>query len=144
MMSKDRIDEHILKISAEDQYIERGKIINDLRDEYRHTSIADEGTDPAKMDEPTDVEESLNNIKSKLRSNSNKGGRPKEGGTYKKDSHPYGRDPLGNEERKNALANRTSEVFARKVINGVASKREFINEDTTMLDDNNILDDTKN
>jgi hypothetical protein len=29
-----------------------------------------------------------------------KGGRPREGNTYGKDKHPYGRDPLGNKENR--------------------------------------------
>ena len=41
-------------------------------------------------DEVEDVEESLQNLKNELK---DKGGRPREGGTYKKDKHPYGRDP---------------------------------------------------
>ena len=48
-------------------------MINDLKDRFRFRSIEDEGNDPAAEDEdPTDVEESLENLKNELK---NKGGR---------------------------------------------------------------------
>ena len=73
-------------------------MIEDLKDRFRFRSIEDEGNDLAKEDEEaTDVEESLENLKNELK---DKGGRPREGNTYKKDKHPYGRDPLGDEEKE--------------------------------------------
>ena len=146
MLSKDWIYEHIFNIPEADQKIERGKIIEDLKDMFRHTSIQDEGNDPAKQAEPTDVEESLANMKNELRATSSKdkGGRPKESGTYKKDKSPYGRDPLGDKERKSALSGRFSESQIKTIINGISAKKKVINEDSSMLDESNIIDDTKN
>ena len=75
------------------------KIIDDIKDRYRYRMIEDEGNDHTMEDEEDvdDIEESLEKLKQEIK---DKGGRPKEGGTYGKDKHPYGRDPLGNKERK--------------------------------------------
>ena len=80
-----------------------------LKDRYRFRSIEDEGNDPALEDEePDDIEESLEALKQEIK---DKGGRPREGGTYGKDKHPLGRDPLGDKERTKER-NRTSEEKA--------------------------------
>ena len=100
MLSKDWVYDNIFKLSTDESDKERTTMLNDLKDRYRFRSIEDEGSDPAMENEAEDVEESLQNIKNELK---NKGGRPREGNTYKKDKHPYGRDPLGDEERKAAL-----------------------------------------
>jgi hypothetical protein len=91
-------------------------------------------------EEPDDIEESIEKIKQEIK---DKGGRPREGGTYKKDKHPYGRDPLGDKERTSKRS-RTSEETALKYINGISSKRKYLNEDTDMLNEDNILEDTEN
>ena len=138
MLSKDWIYEHVFNMPADEQKAQRGKIINDLKDRFRYTSIQDEGNDPAKQDKPTDVEESLSNMKNEL--SKGKGGRPKEGNTYAKDKHPYGLDPLGDKERKSALSGRFAETITKSIINGLAAKKKVINEDLSMLDEENILD----
>ena len=56
---------------------------------------------------PEDIEESLEKIKKEIK---NKGGRPREGNTYKKDKHPYGRDPLGDDEHYKIRKRETREV----------------------------------
>lgn len=142
MLSNDWIYDNIFKITKNDRKIERGKIINDLKDRFRHESITTDGNDPAKQEEPNDVEESLSNIKNEL--SNNKGGRPREGGTYGKDKHPYGRDPLGDKERKNSQSGRQSEHLARIYIDGIASKRKVLGETKNMLDETNIIDDNPN
>jgi len=141
MLSKDWIYQNIFKMSDGDQNEERVKVLNDIKDKFRFSSIENEGNDPAQAPEPTDVEESLENIKTEL---SNKGGRPREGNTYGKDKSPFGRDPLGDKENKNALKHRTSEDRALQYINGISAKRKFLAEQKGMLDETNIIDDTKN
>jgi len=143
MLSKDWVYENIFKIPQGEQKLERSKIINDLKDKFRYSSIEQQGNDPAVQPDPTDVEESLNNLKSELESK-DKGGRPKEGNTYGKDKHPYGRDPLGDKENSKALKHRTSEQKALKYINGISSKRKFLHETKGMLDESNIIDDKEN
>jgi len=137
MLSKDWVYENIFKLSEGEQDEERVKMLDDLKDRFRFRSIEDEGNDPAMEDEePEDIEESLENLKNELK---NKGGRPREGNTYGKDKHPYGRDPLGDKERKSNRS-RTSEEKAIKYINGIAAKRKYLHEMKGMLDEDNILE----
>ena len=141
MLSKDWIYENIFKMAQGDQTRERGKIIEDIKDRFRYSSIENQGNDPAVESEPNDVEESLEQIKTEL---ANKGGRPREGNTYGKDKSPFGRDPLGDKENKNALKHRTSEERALQYINGIASKRKYLAEQKGMLEETNIIEDTQN
>ena len=139
MLSKEWVYDNIFKLSRGESDKQRETMIEDLKDRYRFRSIEDEGSDPAKEDEePVDVEESLENLKNELK---DKGGRPREGNTYKKDKHPYGRDPLGDKERKDALKKETrlSSDKIKSIVNGVSSKRKFLQE-TDMLDENNIIE----
>ena len=138
MLSKDWVYDNIFKLSRGESSKERETMIEDLKDRFRFRSIEDEGSDPAKEDEAEDIEESLEKIKKEIK---DKGGRPREGNTYKKDKHPYGRDPLGDEERKDALKKETklSPERIKSIVNGVSSKRKFLQE-TDMLDESNIIE----
>jgi hypothetical protein len=140
MLSKDWIYDNIFKMSESEQTEQRGKVVEDIKDTFRYNSIENEGNDPANPPKQTDVEESLENLKSELKGQV---GRPREGNTYGKDKHPYGRDPLGDTERT-AKRSRTSEHKAKSFINGIASKRKFLHEMKDMLDETNIIDDTEN
>ena len=138
MLSKDWVYDNIFKLSRGESIKERETMIEDLKDRFRFRSIEDDGSDPAKEDEAEDIEESLEKIKKEIK---DKGGRPREGNTYKKDKHPYGRDPLGDKERKDALKKETrlSSDKIKSIVNGVSSKRKFLKE-TDMLDENNIIE----
>ena len=137
MLSKEWVYENIFKVSDNEQDHQKIKIIDDIKDRYRYRMIEDEGNDPALEDEePDDIEESLEALKQEIK---DKGGRPREGGTYGKDKHPLGRDPLGDKERTKER-NRTSEEKAIKMISGIASKRKYLHEIKGMLDEDNILD----
>jgi hypothetical protein len=141
MLSKDWVYENIFKLSGGEQNEQRVRMLEDLKDRFRFRSIEDEGNDPATEDEePDDIEESIEKIKQEIK---NKGGRPREGGTYGKDKHPLGRDPLGDKERTSKRT-RTSEEKALTYINGIAAKRKYLHEDKDMLDEDNILTDTEN
>ena len=141
MLSKDWVYENIFKLSGGEQDTQRVRMLDDLKDRFRFRSIEDEGNDPATEDEePDDIEESIEKIKQEIK---NKGGRPREGGTYGKDKHPLGRDPLGDKERTSKRS-RTSEDKALTYINGISSKRKYLHEDTDMLNEDNILEDTEN
>jgi hypothetical protein len=140
MLSKDWIYENIFKLSETEQTEQRGKVVEDLKDVFRYNSIENDGNDPANPPKPTDVEESLENLKTELK---DKGGRPREGNTYGKDKHPYGRDPLGDDERTSKRS-RTSETKAMNYINGISSKKKYLHETKDMLDETNIIDDTEN
>jgi len=137
MLSKDWVYENIFKLSGGEQDEQRVSMLNDLKDRFRFRSIEDEGSDPAMEDEePEDIEEQIENLKKEIK---DKGGRPREGGTYGKDKHPLGRDPLGNKERTKKRS-RTSEDKAIKYISGVSAKRKYLHEMKGMLDENNIID----
>ena len=141
MLSKDWVYENIFKLSGGEQDTQRVRMLEDLKDRFRFRSIEDEGNDPATEDEePDDIEESIEKIKQEIK---NKGGRPREGGTYGKDKHPLGRDPLGDKERTSKRS-RTSEDKALTYINGISSKRKYLHEDTDMLNEDNILEDMEN
>jgi hypothetical protein len=149
MMSKDWIYSNIFDMSEDEKDDERGKIINDLKDAFRYNQIEMEGNDPAMQTEPTDVENELEELKSSLSSSvyKDEGGRPREGNTYGKDKHPYGRDPLGDtertKERKRETTTLKSKKLAREYINGISSKRKLISEKGGLLDEKNLLDDSK-
>ena len=142
MLSKDWVYDNVFKLSDGESDEQRVQMLDDLKDRYRFRSIEDEGNDPAQEDEePDDIEESLERLKQEIK---DKGGRPRESGTYGKDKHPYGRDPLGNKERKDAKRNTTSEEKAIKYVSGIAAKRKYLHELRGMLDEDNILKDTEN
>ena len=146
MLSKDWIYTNVFEMSTDEKDDERGKIINDLKDAFRYNSIETEGNDPAAPQEPTNVEDELEELKSSLYTD--KGGRPREGNTYGKDKHPYGRDPLGDDERtsdrkRETISRVKSKKLAREYINGISSKRKIISEKRDLLDDKNLLDDNK-
>jgi hypothetical protein len=149
MLSKDWIYTNVFDMSKDEKDEERGKIINDLKDAFRYNSIETEGNDPAAQQEPTQVEDELEELKSSLRTSvyKDEGGRPREGNTYGKDKHPYGRDPLGDKERvstrKREGYNVKSKKLAREYINGISSKRKLISETRGLLDEKNLLDDDK-
>ena len=144
MVSKNWIYENIFKFSSEETNSERANMIDDLKDRFRYRSIEDEGNDPAMESDPTDVEMELETLKNELK---DKGGRPREGNTYGKDKHPYGRDPLGKKENRKALKKNEGKVgrrankFAKEYINGVSSKKKMIAEKGDFLSDENLLDD---
>src|SRR5210317_1608941 len=138
MVSKNWIYENIFKFSNEEADNEKVNMINDLKDRFRYRSIEDKGNDPAIETEPTDVEDELAELKTELK---NKGGRPKEGNTYGKDKHPYGRDPLGKKENQKALKKTESkEKVAKEYVNGVSAKRKLMSENGDFLDDVNLID----
>jgi hypothetical protein len=151
MLSKDWIYSNLFNLSDDDRDEERGKIVNDLKDTFRYNSIENDGNDPAAQPEPTKVEEELEALKREISNRGSggaEGGRPREGNTYGKDKHPYGRDPLGDKEnhkeRKRENYNGVSnKKIAREYINGISSKKKIIIEKSNLLDEKNLLDDDK-
>jgi len=138
MVSKDWTYKNIFNFSDDEIDNQKVNLINDLKDRFRYRSIEDEGSDPAMESEPTDVENELEELKTELK---NKGGRPKEGNTYGKDKHPYGRDPLGAKENQKALKKTESkQKVAKEYVNGVSAKRKLMSENGDFLDDTNLID----
>lgn len=148
MLSKDWVYGNVFGMGKGEADEERGKIINDIKDTFRHNSIEQEGNDPAAPSEPTDVESELEELKNSLQTQKDEGGRPREGNTYGKDKHPYGRDPLGNKEnekerKRDTYSVSNSKKLAREYINGISSKKKIISEKSSFLDEKNLLDDDK-
>jgi hypothetical protein len=149
MLSTDWVYHHVFGMSEDEMDVERAKMILDLKDRFRYTSIEQQGQDPANPPQQTNVEEELQKMKQEIVDN--KGGRPREGNTYGKDKHPLGRDPLGNKENEKQRAretrtNESNKKLAQEYINGISSKRKILNEKTKksdLLDENNLLDDSK-
>ena len=143
MVSKDWAYKNIFNFSDDEVDFQKTQLINDLKDRFRYRSIEDEGNDPAMEPEPTDVEDELEELKTELK---NKGGRPREGNTYGKDKHPYGRDPLGKKENQKALsknessATKMTKKVAKEYVNGVSAKRKLMSENGDFLDDVNLID----
>ena len=151
MLSKEWVYSNVFGMSNDEIDDERGKIVNDLKDTFRYNSIENDGNDPAAQPEPTKVEEELEELKREISNRGSggaEGGRPREGNTYGKDKHPYGRDPLGDKEnhkeRKRENYNGVSnKKIAREYINGISSKKKIITEKSNLLDEKNLLDDDK-
>lgn len=160
MLSKKWVYENVFGMEKEQHEDEESQIINDLKDKYRYEQIEREGNDPAMPDEPTDVEGELDSMKnntgggfgSQFETEGGRVGRPPEGNTYKKDKHPYGRDPLGDDERtsdrkreKRGLSQEyvDGKKLAKKFINGMSSKKKYLYENNDFLDDSNLLDEEK-
>jgi hypothetical protein len=144
MISKEWAYKNIFNMSNDEIDYQKTQMINDLKDRFRYRSIEDEGNDPAMEAEPSNVEDELEELKTSL--SADKGGRPKEGNTYGKDKHPYGRDPLGAKENQKALKKNESSVtnkagkFAKEYVNGVSAKRKLMSETKDFLDDSNLLE----
>ena len=150
MMSTDWVYHNVFGMSQDEIDNERAKLILDLKDRFRYTSIEQQGQDPANPPQQTNVEEEIEKMKQEIVDG--KVGRPKEGNTYGKDKHPYGRDPLGDKEnhketkRESRPTSFSQKKIAREYINGVSAKKKVLNEKlekTDLLDEKNLLDDTK-
>ena len=148
MLSSDWAYNNVFGLSQDEIDIERAKVILDLKDRFRHTSIEQQGHDPANPPQQQNVEEEISKLKTEIELNRGVG-RPREGNTYGKDKHPYGRDPLGDMEnhkdrkRDDRNLNTNAKKLAREYINGISSKKKVLNEKSSMLDEKNLLDETK-
>jgi hypothetical protein len=147
MLSTDWVYHNVFGISEDEMDTERAKMILDLKDRFRYNSIEQQGQDPANPPQQTNVEEEIEKMKQEINDN-DKGGRPREGNTYGKDKHPLGRDPLGNKEneserKRETRAFESNKRVAKEYINGISAKKKILNEKSDLLDEKNILDDTK-
>jgi hypothetical protein len=148
MFSSDWAYHNVFGLSEDEVNIERAKVVLDLKDRFRYNSIEQQGQDPANPPEQQNVEEEISKLKTEIELNRGIG-RPREGNTYGKDKHPYGRDPLGNKEnekerkREDRVLNTNAKKLAREYINGISSKKQVLIEKAGMLDEKNLLDDTK-
>jgi hypothetical protein len=149
MLSTDWTYHNVFGMSEDEMDTERAKMVLDLKDRFRYNSIEQQGQDPANPPQQQNVEEEIQKMKQEIAGD--KGGRPKEGNTYGKDKHPLGRDPLGNKEneaerKREMRTNESNKRIAQEYINAFSSKKKILSEKThkmDLLDENNLLDDTK-
>ena len=146
MLSTDWVYHNVFGMSEDEMDTERAKIVLDLKDRFRYQSIETQGQDPANPPQQQNVEEEIEKMKQEIVDN--KGGRPREGNTYGKDKHPMGRDPLGNKEnegerKRETRTNESNKRLAQQYINGISAKKKILSEKTSLLDENNLLDDSK-
>jgi len=96
MFSKPWMYEAIMGMAKDEQDEMTLQVLEDVKQQFRLTSIETQGVDPAKetgTEAPTNVEEEIAKIKAELEEEGV--GRPKDPVRYGKDDHPEGRDPLG-------------------------------------------------
>ncbi len=96
MFSKPWMYEAIMGMAKDEQDEMTLQVLEDVKQQFRLTSIETQGVDPAKetgTEAPTNVEEEIAKIKAEL--DEEGVGRPKDSVRYGKDDHPEGRDPLG-------------------------------------------------
>ena len=96
MFSKPWMYEAIMGMAKDEQDEMTLQVLEDVKQQFRLTSIETQGVDPAKetgTEAPTNVEEEIAKIKAELEEEGV--GRPKDSVRYGKDDHPEGRDPLG-------------------------------------------------
>jgi len=149
MLSTDWVFHNVFSMSEDEMDMERAKMVLDLKDRFRYNSIEQQGEDPANPPKQQNVEEEIQKMKQEIVDN--KGGRPKEGNTYGKDKHPLGRDPLGNKEnesdrKRETRTNESNKKLAQQYLNGISAKKKILSEKqekTDLLDENNLLDDSK-
>jgi len=150
MLSTDWVYHNVFGMSEDEMDMERAKLVLDLKDRFRYNSIEQQRKDPANPPQQTNVEEEIEKMKQEINDN-DKGGRPREGNTYGKDKHPYGRDPLGNKEnekerKRETRTNESNKKIAQEYINGISAKKKILSEKSEksdLLDENNLLDDSK-
>lgn len=97
MFSKEWMYNAIMGMAKDEQDEMTLQVLDDTKQMFRLSQIETQGVDPAKptgTEEPTNVEEEIQKIKSELEEEG-KVGRPKDAVRYGKDDHPMGRDPLG-------------------------------------------------
>ena len=149
MLSTDWAYHNVFGMSEDEMTTERAKMILDLKDRFRYTSIEQQGQDPANPPQQQNVEEEIEKMKQEIVDN--KGGRPREGNTYGKDKHPLGRDPLGNKEnekerKRETRTNESNKKIAQQYLNGISAKKKILSEKSEksdLLDEKNLLDDSK-
>ena len=149
MLSTDWVFHNVFSMSEDEMDMERAKMVLDLKDRFRYNSIEQQGEDPANPPQQQNVEEEIQKMKQEIVDN--KGGRPREGNTYGKDKHPLGRDPLGNKEneserKRDSRTNESNKKLAQQYLNGISAKKKILSEKTEksdLLDENNLLDDSK-
>jgi len=139
MLSEEWIYKNIFDMGDQESAEERIKIIQNVKERYRHMQIEEEGKDPANKPEGPEPDGEDENP---WESNGGAIGRPPEGTKYGSQDHVRGADPLGNKTRSRDYRNRDRSIkhTTRESLNTLV-KGMSKNGKTTLLSENNLLDD---
>lgn len=167
IMNSDWIYKEVFNFTEKEIEEIKAGIVQDQKDAFRLTKISEEGEDPAnptpkpKSDtgtegEETTQEESYNTDLEKeydKRSSEDRdtpevpeggwpgAGRPKESMKYNSHDHPRGYDPIGRVAWKNARGPKSESVLKKYGLDKLNKKTQIINEQSSMLDEGNIIGD---
>jgi len=175
MVSQEWMYKNVFNMSDDEWKVEQAKVINDLKLGFRHTQIEDEGNDPVKtgqsfgtahdiaaMQQDGGPESKLSDDGGSPEGGFDGAGRPPEdGGDYKTDDNPFGRDPLGQKTdikpaatyhkyKNSPLAYEQSEALKLSLKSVKTKSREILKEslseekkeESGLLDERNLIDDT--
>jgi len=138
MFSKEWMYESIMGLAKDEQDELTMQVLDDTKQMFRLTSIETQGVDPAKetgTNEPTNVEEELNKLKTELEAESQVG-RPKDSVRYGKDDHPEGRDPLGIKtlkQKEGSVAYKPRTNYQEIFKDMMGNKKTILTEDTNKI-----------
>ena len=138
MFSKEWMYESIMGLAKDEQDELTMQVLDDTKQTFRLTSIETQGVDPAKetgTNEPTNVEEELNKLKTELEAESQVG-RPKDPVRYGKDDHPEGRDPLGIKtlkQKEGSVAYKPRANYQEIFKDMMGNKKTILREDTNKI-----------
>jgi hypothetical protein len=138
MLSETWIYENIFNMSEKEMDKQKEKVINDLKERFRQTSIEEEGNDPAKDNQVEPDEEEDGNP---WESTGEPVGRPPEGTKYNTQYHVRGADPLGNKTLSRDYRNRDRSIVhtTRESVDSIKKSMDK-NKKTSLLSENNLID----
>ena len=118
---------------------QREKVIEDVKERFRHMQIEEEGKDPAAQPEGPQPDEEEKNP---WESTGGTIGRPPEGTKYGSQDHVRGADPLGDKTRSRDYRNRDRSIrhVARESVDALI-KNMNNHSKSSLLSENNLIDD---
>jgi len=152
MLSEDWIYDNIWKMSKDEVELEREKVVEDIIQVYRQDMIQQNGEDPAKEKEISEIIKKKNRATLSASGDTKKTrggksdsdvGRPEEDVDYGTQRAPRGRDPLGSETKTRDVKNRDRSIkfAAKEVLNMLKNDKKVALNEQSMLDENNLLSD---
>ena len=149
MLSEDWVYKNIFDLSEDEMDIEKKRIIDDAKERFRKMQLEQEGNDPAKSGEALGTPHTLAVVdpeQDEMEPASAFGvepGRPKDGAKPGTQDSAMGRDPLGTEirSREAKLKNTVRKMSTRESNLAIAKKLFKKSKNTSILNENNLLDD---
>ena len=150
MLSEDWIYDKIWNLNKDNVDVERQKVVEDTINMYRHSTIEQEGKDPAKESEIAETAKKKNKDtlsasgdtrKTRGGKDDSSVGRPEEDVDYGTQRAPRGRDPLGDETRKRDVKNRDRRirVSAKEIAKSINFDTKTTLNEHSLLDENILL-----